>query len=169
MNLTITITNKNVTTVAYNLTSQIQMNNTIVSKVSCSDANTTYIGMKTGMISASFGNIKALQNISCSIQWTAGSNIELGGKLKLQSTLSYYNKEPHSNLYPIEDTVVQYVNVSSIIIAANSLSNLSSLQTGDFFKISLTIFIPRSTSLVNVMIRFPTYRIASSSTPGNGR
>ena len=145
------------------------MDNAIVSKASCSDANTTYISVKTNLVSTSFGNLRALQTISCSIQWTVGSDLELGGKLKLQSTLSYYNNEPHNNLYPIEDTVVQYVNVSSLIIAASSLSNLSRLQTGDFFKVSLTIFIPRSTSIVNVTIRFPTYRMASYNTQGNDR
>ena len=163
------ITNNNATVGAYNVTSQINMTYAIISNVNCSDENTTYIAIKNGTTSMKLGNLKAQHSIYCRIHLTVGNNLELGGKLIIHSMLSYYNREPHDSLYPIEETAVQYINVSSVIIAANSSSNLSRLQAGDIFKLSLTFSIPRSTSVIDVIVRFPTYKMEIMGSSGNNR
>ena len=161
LNISLAITSNNVATSAYNVALQVKIANTFASKASCSPMNSTFGSMKNDTISILFGNFTRLQNISCSIQVTVGSNIELGGQLKFTSILSYYHKEPHKNLYPINNTVTRYVNISSIGIMANASSNLSSLQAGEVLQVSLIFLIPRSTSIVDVTIKLPTYRMSS--------
>ena len=161
LNISLAITNNNEASGAYNVALQVKIANIVFSKASCSQTNSTFSSMKNNTTSILFGNFTRVQNISCSMQVTVGSKIELGGQLKLSSILSYYHKEPHKNLYPIEDIVIQYVNISSVGITANASLNLSSLQAGDVFQVSLTFLIPRSTSIVDVTISLPTYRMSS--------
>ena len=137
--------------------------------VICTNINTTVIEIQNHMILMTFGELKPDQNISCGIKAIVGNNLELGGKLKFPFVLSYYHKMPQINLYPIEETVIKYLNVPSIIIAGNSSSNLSSLQAGDIFKLDIKFWIPKSASVLNATIKFPTYQIATGNGINNNR
>ena len=166
INMSLVLEKKSKVLRAVKLLANIKMKNVDALSVNCGDGNRTSASAGNETVAIWSEELITESKVSCHIKGIIQNYLDLGGMLRFDSSLSYYHKKPQINLYPIEHVLPRYLNVSPVLISANSSSNLSLVLANENFNISLKFDIPRSVSLFNVTIYLPTYRPKVSS---NGR
>ena len=103
----------------------------------------------------------AKESISCNFIATVGYNISLGGSLSFNLTLSYYHTQPDTYSYPVGNSFAKNLTVLPITGNITASKNLGALLAGDVFSLEISLFIPTSLSVIDVVIRLPIYKFSS--------
>eukprot|EP00794_Sanderia_malayensis_P005349 gene5349-6020_t len=175
INGTIVVINHDTNSIAYDIVLEAYSTNINVSAINCNTSQSTANATNAKNTITNAASIAQLQPGSsdvCSLVGTIQRNILPGQKIACNVTLRYYHQEKSSNLYPLKDNVVKYVDVMQVKGGLIASLNASRMMAGDVFNLTVEMDIPNSISLLVARILLPVSPVQSArrkrrSTVGN--